>query len=152
MSPNRFPELSFADHDRQEVCPSLTEGWLLFYWFPKADTPGCVAQAESIRDQWDAFTELGCTVYGASFDPPDTNRAFRNKYRLPFALLSDVDGTRAVELGAAEPAANHAQRIALLVDPTGAIVRRYDVGDPTRFADHVLDDREVAQGADGART
>ncbi len=150
MPTNPFHDLALDDHDGRPVRPAATDGWLLFYWYPKADTPGCVAQAESIRDQWEAFGELGCAVYGASFDRPEANRAFRDKYRIPFPLLSDVDGTAAVELGVAAPGDSYAQRIAFLVDPTGAIVRRYEVADPTRFADHVLDDLEVAQAAGGS--
>lgn len=122
------------------------EGWLLLYWYPRADTPGCVAQAESIRDNWEAFTSLGCRVLGASFDPPERNAAFRAKYRLPFRLLSDQAAVVARQHGTADEDRGVARRVAFLVGPDGRIRRRYDVTDPSMFADAVLDDLE-AEGA-----
>lgn len=116
---------------------------MLLYWYPKADTPGCTAQAQGLRDQIEAFDELGCVVLGASFDTPAENRAFQQKYRLPFRLLSDVDRSAALLLGVVDTLdCSHPRRIAHLVDPGGVVVKRYEVEDPEFFAEGVLDDLE----------
>ncbi len=101
------------------------------------------SRAEGLRDQYEAFEELGCQVYGASFDPPEVNAAFRARYELPFRLLTDQTHELAVQLGAATETASVPQRIAHLVDPSGIVVQRYEVDDPEFFAEHVLDDLEA---------
>jgi len=62
---------------------------LVLYFYPKDDTPGCTAQACSLRDNWGGMKKLG-NVFGVSVDPPDSHTAFIAKYQLPFPLLSDA--------------------------------------------------------------
>lgn len=141
-----LPPFHLPDQDgEQVVSDSLRGRWYLMYWYPKADTPGCTAQAEGLRDQMEAFAELNCVVLGASFDHPDSNQAFRQKYGLNFQLLSDTDHSVAVNHGAAQDlAAVSPVRIAHLVGPDGVVVRHYRVESPEFFAEAVLDDLEVA--------
>src|ERR1044072_1340488 len=61
---------------------------LVLYFYPKDDTPGCTAQACSLRDNWSGMKKLA-NVFGVSVDPPDSHTAFIAKYQLPFPLLSD---------------------------------------------------------------
>ncbi len=69
-----LPAFTLPDHAGTPTDSSiLTGGWFLLFWYPRADTPGCTAQAEGLRDQIETFEELGCDVLGASFDPPDAN-------------------------------------------------------------------------------
>lgn len=138
-----YPPFTLRDQDTATVGSSDVAGsWFLLYWYPKADTPGCTAQAEGLRDQYETFQELGCQVYGASFDPPEVNAAFRLRYDIPFRLLTDETHELAVRLGAATETASVPQRIAHLVDPSGTVIRRYEVDDPAFFAEHALDDLE----------
>jgi len=62
---------------------------LVLYFYPKDDTPGCTAQACSLRDNWSGLSKLA-KVFGVSVDPPDSHTAFIAKYQLPFPLLSDT--------------------------------------------------------------
>ena len=142
------PEFRLADQSGHEVTSSDLAGrWYLLYWYPKALTPGCTAQAEGLRDQIDAFAEQGCTVLGASFDEPAENRLFRDRYRIPFRLLSDPDRAAAIAFGAADDASSpHPRRVAHLVAPDGVIARAYDVSDPGFFAEAVLDDLDDLSG------
>ncbi len=142
-----YPKFELPDHRGNLVSTAGLRGrWFVLYWYPKADTPGCTAQATGLRDQIEAFDELGCAVLGASFDSPDQNDKFRTKYRLSFPLLSDVRGDLALSVGAAEDgAAEHPRRIAHLVDGSGTVVRRYEVDDPSFFAECVLDHLEDSQ-------
>lgn len=138
-----YPSFDLVDHTGALFSSGDVAGsWFLLYWYPKADTPGCTAQAQGLRDQIEAFDELGCRVLGASFDVPAENAAFREKYSLPFTLLSDSDGPLARAVGAADIDTTHPRRIAHLVDPTGTVARAYDVEDPEFFAETVLDDLE----------
>jgi thioredoxin-dependent peroxiredoxin len=64
-------------------------GWLLVYFYPKADTPGCTKQACSLRDAFAKLGAKGVKVYGVSTDGVKAQKAFKEKYKLPFDLLAD---------------------------------------------------------------
>ena len=91
----KLPQVS--QKNQEGVSITLTEvgasGWLLVYFYPKADTPGCTKQACSLRDAFATLTEKGVKVFGVSTDSPKAQKAFRQKYRLPFDLLADEDST-----------------------------------------------------------
>jgi len=76
-----------------QLSGSGATGFLLVYFFPKADTPGCTKQSCGLRDSYAVLQEMGVTVIGVSTDRIDKQKSFREKYRLPFELLADVDGT-----------------------------------------------------------
>jgi len=64
-------------------------GFTLIYFYPKADTPGCTAQACSLRDDFAQLQERGVRVVGVSADGPEAQLRFKKKYHLPFVLLAD---------------------------------------------------------------
>lgn len=66
-----------------------SEGWMLVYFYPKADTPGCTKQACSLRDAYTKLTDKGVKVYGVSTDSVESQKKFADKYNLPFDLLAD---------------------------------------------------------------
>jgi peroxiredoxin Q/BCP len=65
------------------------QGYTLVYFYPKADTPGCTKQACSLRDEFDKLRQRGVEVVGISADPPEKQRHFQKKLRLPFTVLCD---------------------------------------------------------------
>jgi thioredoxin-dependent peroxiredoxin len=65
---------------------------LVVYFYPRDDSPGCTAQACSLRDQYQDFTDAGADVVGISSDSEESHEKFVAKHRLPFRLLSDPDG------------------------------------------------------------
>jgi peroxiredoxin Q/BCP len=65
--------------------------YTLVYFYPKADTPGCTAQGCSIRDGYEALTSKGVAVIGVSHDDVEAQKAFKEKYHLPFTLVADTD-------------------------------------------------------------
>ena len=86
------PDFELADQDGQPVKLSSLRGQtVVLYFYPKADTPGCTAQACAIRDRKDEFEGAGAVVLGVSPDPVPALRKFADKYGLPFTLLSDED-------------------------------------------------------------
>jgi thioredoxin-dependent peroxiredoxin len=74
-------------------------GFLLVYFYPKADTPGCTKQACSLRDAYATLTDKGVKTFGVSMDKVAAQKAFQEKYKLPFDLLADEDGTVADAFG-----------------------------------------------------
>ena len=72
---------------------------VVLYFYPKADTPGCTAQAFGIRDAWGEFEKRGAVVLGVSPDSPQELAKFREKYALPFSLLADEKHAVADEYG-----------------------------------------------------
>ena len=87
-------------------------------------------------------------MLGISFDVPADNKAFRDKFDFPFALLSDPDKSVGAQYDAIRPAddkfANFSQRISYLIDPEGSIAKTYEVEDPGGHAAVVLADLEAA--------
>lgn len=95
------PEVTQKDQDGTDVALSNvgSKGYLLVYFYPKADTPGCTKQACSLRDSYEALTEKGVKIYGVSLDKVEAQKAFKEKYKLPFDLLADTDGKVADAFG-----------------------------------------------------
>lgn len=91
----KIPAVSQKNQDG--VAISLADAgasaWMLVYFYPKADTPGCTKQACSLRDAFATLTEKGVKVFGVSNDSPNAQKAFKTKYQLPFDLLADEDAT-----------------------------------------------------------
>lgn len=67
------------------------QAYTLVYFYPKADTPGCTAQGCSLRDAYEELEAKGVAVIGVSTDKPEAQKAFKEKYSLPFTLIADSD-------------------------------------------------------------
>ncbi|MFW5917178.1 MAG: thioredoxin-dependent thiol peroxidase [Halorubrum sp.] len=87
------PEITLSDQhgDTVPVDPAAAR-YTVVYFYPRADTPGCTAEACGFRDEWDAFEEADIAVVGISDDPVEDLEPFAEKHDLPFTLLSDPDG------------------------------------------------------------
>lgn len=70
---------------------AAAKGYVLVYFYPKADTPGCTKQACSLRDSYEKLKENGVKVFGVSTDTVEAQKAFADKFNLPFTLLADKD-------------------------------------------------------------
>lgn len=81
------------DGERVNLGDFYRKGLVLVYFYPKADTPGCTAQACSLRDAYTDLLQEGVAVIGVSHDGAAAQKKFQEKYRLPFVLLADTDGT-----------------------------------------------------------
>lgn len=87
------PKLSARNQDGVEVnlAEIYAKGPTLVYFYPKAGTPGCTAQACSLRDAFPDFTAGGVQIIGVSADTVEAQKKFAEAYRLPFILLADTD-------------------------------------------------------------
>ena len=77
--------------EKIEVSATYSQDYLLVYFYPKSNTPGCTKQACSLRDAYDVLTEKGVTILGVSKDTVKSQRHFKEKYNLPFSLVADSD-------------------------------------------------------------
>lgn len=116
--------------------------WVAVYFYPKADTPGCTKEACEFRDNIFAFEELGATILGVSIDAIKDQKAFAEKYSLPFPLLADIDGKTAEAYGVLNNLGimKLAKRQSFLIGPDGRIARHYAKVDPATHSKEVLAD------------
>lgn len=124
--------------------------WLAVYFYPKDDTPGCTTEACNFRDNIYAFQAIGANVVGISVDDVDSHKAFSDKYKLPFTILADTDGSTATAYGVLRDykLMKIASRQSFLVDPDGNIAKHYEDVDPDEHTIEVLDDLKELMGAD----
>ena len=88
---NRMPDFSAADQNGDIVkSADLIGKKTVVYFYPKANTPGCTAEACSLRDNYERFLALGYNVIGISKDSVEAQKNFSDKYALPFPLLADT--------------------------------------------------------------
>lgn len=122
----RAPEFTLPDQDEHNVSLStlLRHGPLILYFYPADFTPGCTREACALRDLHREILQAGLDVAGVSPQDPTSHRAFREKYQLPFRLLSDVDKS---------------------------VIRMYDVRGPLGFgvrrATYLIDQARYIRGA-----
>ncbi len=95
------PVLTVLDQDGKSVDLGALykQGIVLVYFYPKADTPGCTAQACSLRDSYEELTSKGVKVIGVSLDDAQSQKDFQKKYDLPFTLIPDTDKTMVEAFG-----------------------------------------------------
>ena len=87
---DRAPDFEMAADDGSVVSSSSLAGSrYVLYFYPKDDTPGCTAQACGLRDSWPRMTEADTQIFGVSPDSVKSHVKFREKYGLPYRLLSD---------------------------------------------------------------
>ncbi|MFT6095342.1 MAG: peroxiredoxin Q/BCP [Nonlabens sp.] len=91
---DKAPEFSVLNQDEQTVSLSdFTGKKLVLFFYPKASTPGCTAEACNLRDNIDRLRASGYEILGASADSPKKQKSFQTKYELPYDLLADEDHT-----------------------------------------------------------
>jgi peroxiredoxin Q/BCP len=101
--------------------------WLVLYFYPRDDTPGCTEQAARFRDAMLELESLGAAVCGVSVDDSESHAEFARKYNLPFALLADRQGAVATRYGSLRNLGlvKFAKRNTFLIDPQGQVAKVY---------------------------
>lgn len=89
---DKAPEFSGKDQNGAPISLSNYKGKkLILYFYPKDNTPGCTAEACSLRDGYEELTKLGFDVVGVSADSEKSHQSFISKFNLPFHLISDTN-------------------------------------------------------------
>jgi peroxiredoxin Q/BCP len=126
------PDFTLRDQDGAPVTLSELRGrYVVLYFYPKADTPGCTKQACGVRDHQADYEAADAVVLGISSDPVSDLRAFADKYGLPFTLLSDEGGKVKETYGSGK-------RSTVIVDPDGDVVEVFPQVKPEEHDDLVL--------------
>jgi thioredoxin-dependent peroxiredoxin len=144
------PELTLPDQNGDTHTLSDYRGqWVLVYFYPRDNTPGCTIEACAMRDHFPEFEKLDVRVFGISTDSAKKHANFAKKYNLPFTLLAD-DNQEAVEVFGVwglkkfmgrEFMGTH--RMSFLIDPSGKIVKIYEKVKVATHAEEVLADRRA---------
>ena len=128
----KAPDFTLLDQDRNPVSLSDFSGKrVVVFFYPKAMTPGCTAEACDFRDSYQDFLDAGMAVVGVSPDPPEDLARFREKDNLPFPLLSDADHQVAEVFGAWGPKKLYGRemvgliRSTFVLGPDGEVERDY---------------------------
>lgn len=112
---------------------------VILWFYPKADTPGCTAEACGFRDRFSKLQEKNAVILGVSFDTVEENRAFAEKYGLDFPLLCDTTRDIGMKYGACKTQADgNASRIGYVIDEKGVILQSHPKVDARAFPEQVL--------------
>ena len=109
---------------------------IVLYYFPKADTPGWTKQACGFRDDYDKYLKSNIVVFGISYDSPKALKKFKQKWKLPFNLLSDSNKIVAKKYGANTPL--WTKRITFVIDEKGYIQKIYRKINVNTHAEKIL--------------
>ena len=144
---DQAPDFSALDQNgKNHTLKEQKRKWVLLYFYPKDDTPGCTVEACTIRDNYASFQKMGITVFGVSVDSVKSHKKFEDKFELPFTLLSDeskeivtvygVWGKKKF-MGREYMGTN---RWSFLIDDKGKIAKIYEEVKPKDHAEEVLAD------------
>lgn len=116
--------------------------WIVLYFYPRDETPGCTTQACEFRDDILAFRDLNAQIIGVSLDDVDSHLEFAEHHSLPFPLLADTDGTTADAYGVKTRmfGMTVARRQTFIIDPRGRIAKHYEEVQPSQHSAEVLSD------------
>ena len=126
--------------------------WLVLYFYPRDDTPGCTQEACRFRDDIGVLGNLDAAVVGVSVDDTQSHAKFAHKYALPFPLLSDSDGKTAAAYGSLLNLGlvRFARRHTFIIGPDGRIAARFDKVDPSRHLQEVARSLRALQASGAA--
>lgn len=145
---------NFSLLDESGVLRSLADyngSWVLLYFYPKDDTPGCTKEACYLRDNFPDFKNLNTVVLGISADSVESHKKFKEKYNLPFSLLADTQKEVIKSYGVWQKKKfmgkeyEGISRTSFLIDPSGKIKRVYENVDPKKHANDVVVDLSSLQ-------
>lgn len=136
------PDFELSDQNGQPHSLQKYRGsWVVLYFYPKDDTPGCTKEACAFRDDYRAISAKNTQVLGVSVDSQESHADFANKYNLPFPLLVDTKGKVAEQyqsltsLGPIKLAKRHTY----IIGPDGLVQMIYKKVDPNHHSQEILD-------------
>jgi thioredoxin-dependent peroxiredoxin len=141
----KAPDFTLHDDNGTEVSLSQFAGKkVVLYFYPKDNTPGCTKEACSFRDNYDEILAKGAVVLGVSADSRKSHASFKNKFELPFYLLSDPDHTAIKSYGAWGEKKMYGKtyegiiRATVIIDENGTVSKVFPKVKPAEHAEEVL--------------
>ncbi len=142
------PDFSLTDqHNQLHTLSKMRGQWVILYFYPRDETPGCIAEACSFRDNIVALQSSKAVVWGLSVDSNESHAEFATKHQLPFTLLADKGGKVAKEYDALLDlfVFKVAKRHSFIIDPEGRVVKIYRKVDPKTHVAEILKDLQALQ-------
>ncbi|NPA80432.1 MAG: peroxiredoxin [Thermotogae bacterium] len=140
------PDFTLKDESGRDVSLSALKGrWVVLYFYPKDDTPGCTTEAKGFTALADEFARLGAAVVGVSPDPPQRHAKFKRKHGLKVVLLSDPEARVLRAYGAWGKRRVRGKeregviRSTYLIDPEGRVAHVWPKVRPKGHAEEVLE-------------
>ncbi len=147
----QFPQFSLSDQNgRNRTLDDYAGRWLVLYFYPKDDTPGCTIQGKSFTATRADFDAAGIEVVGVSQDDVESHRNFCDKFAFTIDLLADpkADLLRACGVGQTEyKGTMYWDRSSFVIDPSGTVRKTYAKVDPQGHEQTLLDDIRELQKA-----
>lgn len=153
MKETPYPAPDFSLADINGTTHSLGEykgKWVILYFYPKDDTPGCTTQACSLRDARDTLAEMGAEIVGISRDDPNSHEKFKAKYALNFTLLTDGEAKTINDYGAwgKKMFGNEGiLRKTFIINPEGSVVKVFGRATPLGHGEAVIAELKKLQSA-----
>ena len=148
LKKTQAPSFKLRDSTDQWVDLNSFKGkWLVIFFYPKDDTPGCTKEACNFRDNYSLIKSIGANIVGISLDGSSSHQKFSAKHGLPFMLLTDPSGTVTKAYGALFQffCIRLAKRHSFIVDPSGLIRKEYRSVNPATHSDQIIKDLEFLQ-------
>jgi len=143
------PPFSLPDQNGDLHSIDVHKGkWIVLYFYPKDDTPGCTIEACGFRDNFAAFTKKNAVILGVSGDTEAKHTKFIEKFSLPFSLLADTEKKTAEDYGVWKEKSMYGkkymgiERTTFLIDPNGNIAKIYEKVKPQGHESEILSDIE----------
>jgi len=141
---------NFILKDQNNLSHNLNDykgSWVILYFYPKDDTPGCTTQACDFRDAVERIISSRSIVFGVSLDSVESHKRFAEKNNLPFSLLSDQDGnvSKAYDSLNSFISFKASKRNTFIIDPEGKIAKIYLSVNPSTHSQMVLNDLNQLQ-------
>lgn len=145
------PAPDFDIPDQHGIFHTLKEykgKWLVLYFYPKDNTPGCTTEAKNFTTDYKAIEKLDAVVVGASLDDIESHKAFAEKYNIPYTLLADKDEVMATAYDVVKniPLMHYAKRQTFIIDPNGVIAKFYEDVTASEHSQQVIQDLKTLQG------
>lgn len=152
QSGSRAPDFSLPDQKGKNHSLSDYKGkWIVLYFYPKDNTPGCTTEACGFRDEYASFQNLNAIIIGISKDSVQSHDKFIQKFNLPFTLLSDKDGEVIESYGAWRLKSMYGKsfmgivRSTYLINPEGIVAKIYPKVNVKEHAEEIIHDLHTLQ-------
>ena len=140
------PDFELADQDGQlHSLEDYRDQWVVLYFYPKDETPGCTTEACEFRDNIFAYRKLNAQILGVSLDDVASHKKFAENHSLPFPILADTDGEASTAYGVKTRmfGMKVAKRQTFIIRPDGSIAKHYEKVNPENHSDEVLADLRI---------
>jgi thioredoxin-dependent peroxiredoxin len=149
---DKAPDFSSLDQNGEKIALKDYKGkWVVLYFYPRADTPGCTIEACSFRDSFAKLGKTGAVVLGVSPDTPRDQKKFEEKFSLPFTLVADADKKICNSYGVMQEKNMYGKKVmgvartTFIIGPDGKIKHIFHKVKPEGHADEVLQFLKEAQ-------